>query len=53
MKLLYKTIANKKMEVDKDCIVFAVNGNLKGIFTWEEIADILSEKVSEGAKNAK
>jgi len=46
MQLLYKTIGNIKMEVDDAGIVFVKNDKLKGIFTWEEIANTLSERIS-------
>ena len=46
MKSLYKTIGDKKMEVDDDGIVFVESGRVKGIFTWEEIVEVLSERIN-------
>ena len=42
----YLAINNKKIEVDDGGIVFYDADRLKGVFTWEEIAEILNKEVS-------
>ena len=47
MELTYLAMNNKKIVVDDDGgIVFYDADRLSGVFTWEEVADILNKELS-------